>query len=307
MYKIKRILVALDLTSMDKPILTYVSAIVKGMGSQKLYFFHLTNNLEIPEEIKSKYADSKAPPDEIIQQEIEDRVAKHFDSSLSCEFQYEVRVGKSPKEIIHWSDIKIIDLIVLGRKVSMTGTGKLAARIARSSHCSVLIIPEEPPYKLDLVLVPINLENETNLPLEQALEISRNRKQPMKIIIQNIYEVHSGYHYSGKSYEEYAQVMKKNAERAMKKVIKKYDLDDYNVEYSYDLDQESDLAEMIYEVGLKKNVDMILMGSKGRTKTASLFIHSIAEEVTKYDKIIPLFIVKNKDKNLGFIEAIKRL
>jgi len=49
MYKIKRILVALDLTSMDKPILTYVSAIVKGMRSQKLYFFHLTNNLEIPE------------------------------------------------------------------------------------------------------------------------------------------------------------------------------------------------------------------------------------------------------------------
>lgn len=305
MYKIKRILVALDLSPMDEAILTYVSAIVKLMGTQKVYFFHLTNNLQVPESIKSKYADSTAPPDEIIQLEINERVSKHFDQSLPCEFQFEVRFGKSPKEIIHWSEIKVIDLIILGRKVSLKGSGRLAAKIARSSHCSVLIIPEEPPYKLDQVLVPINLENKTNLPLEQALEISR--KQPIKIIVQIIYEVPSGYHYSGKSYEEFAQVMKENAQKGMKKVIKKYDLDNYNVEYSYDLDQESDLAEMIYEVGLKKNADMILMGSKGRTKTASLLIHSIAEEVTKQDKIIPLFIVKNKKQNLGFIDALKRL
>jgi len=193
----------------------------------------------------------------------------------------------------------------MGRKLSTVGGGKLPNTVARSSHCSVLIVPENPPNQLERLLVPINADNKENPPLLAALQLVA--KADLKLLVQSIYEVPTGYHYSGKSFDEFAAIMKHNAQVKMEVVKKRYNLGQYAFQYLFSLDDEHDLAEKIYETALKENVDMILMGSQGRTKTASLVLSSIAEKVTAYDKIVPLLIVKNKEKNLGFLDALKQL
>ena len=305
MYQLKRILIGLDFSDMDAHILKYVSLLANKIQPEVVYFFAVEKKLIIPASLKEKYSGDHAPVDEILVKELQSRAEAFFEKPESCIIKFEVKIGIPHRQIREWSEIKEIDLIVMGRKVSMTGSSKLPNSITRSSHCSVLIVPENPPLQIQRLLVPINADNKENLPLLAALELVT--KADLKLLVQSIYEVPTGYHYSGKSFEEFSQIMEHNAQVKMDAVKRRYKLEGQPIEYLFSFDDEHDLAEKIYETALKENVDMILMGSKGRTKTASLVLSSIAEKVTVYDKIIPLLIVKNKAKNLGFLDALKQL
>ena len=305
MYQLKRILIGLDFSDMDAHLLKYASLLATKIQPEVVYLFAVGKKIKLPASLKQKYSGDHTPIDEILVKELESRAQDYFQKPQNTQIRYEVKVGKAHKQLREWSEIKEIDLIIMGRKVSKMGGGKLPIAITRSSHCSVLIVPENPPNQLNRLLVPVNADNKENLPLLAALELVD--KADLKLLVQSIYEVPTGYHYSGKSFSEFAAIMEHNAQTKMNVVKKRYNLDELQIEYLFSLDKDHDLAEKIYETALKENVDMILMGSKGRTKTASLVLSSIAEKVTAYDKIIPLLIVKNKEKNLGFLDALKQL
>ena len=198
------------------------------------------------------------------------RADEHFAKPENCQLKFELKVGKAHKQIREWSDIKEVDLIMVGRKVSFSGSGKLTNFITRSSHCSVLIVPENPPTKIEKLLVPINVDNNENLPILASMELLKESE--LELTIQSIYEVPTGYHYSGKSFREFSEIMEHNARTKMEVVKKRYNLEEHPIDYLFSLDDDHDLAEKIYETALKENVDLIMMGSKGRTKTASLVL-----------------------------------
>ncbi len=303
MYQLKRILIGLDFSGMDVQLLKYASVVADKIYPEVVYLFAVGKKLKLPKSLKEKYSGENTPIDEILLKELELRAKEYFITPPGCQVRFELRVGEAHKQIREWSQIKEIDLIMVGRRVSPGGNGKLASSITRASHCSVLIVPENPPGTLEGLLIPINVDNEENLPIMAVLELVK--KSQLNITVQSIYDVPTGYHYSGKSFREFAKIMEQNARNKMELVKKRYHLEDYPVSYIFSLDDDHNLAEKIYETALKENVDMILMGSKGRTKTASLVLSSIAEKVTEYDKIVPLLIVKNKQKNLGFLDALK--
>jgi len=305
MYRLKRILISLDFSGMDAHILRYASLVAGKTQPEVVYFFAVGKKIKLPESLEQKYAEDDAPIDEILIKELESRADENFVKPENCQLKFEVKVGKAHKQIREWSDIKEVDLIMVGRKTSFPGSGKLASSISRSSHCSVLIVPENPPTKMEKLLVPINVDNNENLPVLAAMELIKQTK--LELTIQSIYEVPTGYHYSGKSFREFSEIMEHNARTKMEVVKKRYNLGEHPIDYLFSLDDDHDLAEKIYETALKENVDLIMMGSKGRTKTASLVLSSIAQKVTEYDKIVPLLIVKNKQENLGFLEALKKL
>lgn len=305
MYQLKRILIGLDFSEMDAYLLEYASLFVGKIRPEKIYFFAVGKKLKLPASLDQKYSGDTRPIEEILVNELQSRARDNFEPPENCEMRFEVKIGKALQQIREWSEIKEIDLIIMGRKVSIKGSGKLPYTITRSSHCSVLIVPENPPGQLETLLVPVNVASKENLPLLVALEL--HKKANLKLLVQSIYEVPTGYHYSGKSFEEFSEIMGNNARARMDGVKKRYSMDKYPIEYLFSFDNDHDLAEKIYSTALKKNVDMILMGSRGRTKTASLVLSSIAQRVTKYDKIIPLLIAKDKVKNLGFLDALKQL
>ncbi|UII28153.1 universal stress protein [Fulvivirga maritima] len=303
MYSYKRLLVALDLTEMDETLFSYTSKLVEILGTEKVYFFHVAKSLELPQKVKEAYPDLMAPTDEALQEQIQKKVENNF--TAKCEFSVEIKEGNAEDKILRWADIKEIDLLVVGKKVNLKGRGTLTGKLAKTIHCSVLFVPEMANNSVSSVLIATDCSETSALALDQAMFFKE--KTGAQVIVQNSFEVPSGYHTSGKSYEEFTEIMRSNAYEDVVEFLYDNKVKESDVEIILSHDEEDDPADMAWKVAEEKKVDMVTIGSKGRTGLASILLGSVADKMVSYNRAIPLLIVKDKNENLNFLQALLNL
>ncbi|MCA6078483.1 universal stress protein [Fulvivirga sedimenti] len=305
LYELKRVMVGLDLTEMDDHLIAYVNHLVDLFDLDVVYFLHVAKQLKLPDRIRRKYPDIMAPIDESIENEIRKKIEEKFVNRQGTEYKIEIKEGDAIEEILHWTGIKHVDLILMGRKLDLEGSGTLALKVARVAHCSILFVPEGRKFNLEKILVSVDFSKTSALALEAAVRL--NKRTAVQIVLHNAYEVPSGYHFTGKSFEEFKNIMKQNAQEDAYEFVEKNGLQKDDVMYSFTFDDEEDPGERAYEVAKEMNVDLMMIASRGRTGLASLLLGSVAEKMIRYDSEIPLLIVKDRKENLGFFQALLRL
>jgi len=127
-----------------------------------------------------------------------------------------------------------------------------------------------------------------------------------EVILHHIYNVPSGYHKSGKSFDEFAGIMKENAEKKLDKSVKNKDLDVANSKYIFSLDANNNIARKIFEVAENEGTHLIVIGSRGRTGPASILLGSTAEKLTTYSNR-NIIIVKDKRHNMDLFDALMEI
>lgn len=73
------------------------------------------------------------------------------------------------------------------------------------------------------------------------------------------------------------------------------------------LSDDEPKSALINKYAHKAKMDLILIGSRGRTKSSAILIGSIVEKVLSMDSDIPMLVVKQKGENMGFFEALMKL
>lgn len=199
------------------------------------------------------------------------------------------------------------DLIIVGQKRTLSGGGVTTVRLARRASCNLLIVPENATPAVNKFLVPIDFSNYSKLALEQTIDFAVKTGGTAEIICQNVYNVPAGYHYTGKSFEEFAEIMRKNAQEAFQKFSKKIDPRGIKITDMYSLDVNDNLASDIYDLADKVKPDFIIIGAKGRTAAAALFLGSLAEKIVHDHMNYPLLVVRFKGKNAGLIETLREI
>jgi nucleotide-binding universal stress UspA family protein len=96
----------------------------------------------------------------------------------------------------------------------------------------------------------------------------------IEIICLNIYQLPQGYTTSGKSMQEFAEIMKKNAQKRYQHFMKQFSLDGIRIAPRFHLDTDDAFAKIIFNIGLIEDVDMIVIGSRGRTNLAAVFLEA---------------------------------
>jgi nucleotide-binding universal stress UspA family protein len=302
MYDINRVLICLDLSNLDEVLMKYTAMLDKFMKLEKIYMLHVSKDLELEEEITSKHPDLIAPLDETIEREIK-RSADAIFAGLDTEIEIEVLEGDPFEKVLRWSKVKEIDLMVMGRKEDMDGSGFFPVKMANLLLCSILFVPEIAIAKIEKILVPFDFTEFSDFALEEALFIKE--KYNAEVICQHVYEVPQGYQSTGKSYEEFAEIMRENAVKKFENHIRHldgFDLNDFEVEYT--LRKDKNLGYLVTQYANKVNVDLIIAGSRGRTPMASLLLGSVAGKLISYDNHLPLMIVKYKEGNMNLFEAL---
>lgn len=308
MIQFQRLLVALDLTEMDEILIRYVSELSQQLGIEKIYFMHVVKSLELSEEIRKKYPELLAPVDETCKKQIQTELDEYFPKDADVAYEIDVVEGNASEIILKWAKVKTVDLVVLGKKSDLKGSGVRAQKIAKLVHCPVVFVPEVLPRQLEKIVVPIDFSNDSKLALSVAKTVAE-KHDGAEIICLNVYSVPTGYHYSGKSYEEFAGIMKENAKKDYQSFIEKIkEFDTQDIRGAYVLNEGSkDIDEEIYHFALNERADAILIGSRGKTSAAHLLLGSTAEKLLHFNYQIPLFVVKDKNKNIGFLEALLRV
>ena len=303
MEPIKEILVGLDMSDLDKTLIEFAKVIARRDSVEKIHFYHRVKKQDIPEELREQFPDMIDKYIEDCTGKIRSHVEKVFRADRHIQLEYRVEEG-NVATLVNMAIEAAVDLIIIGRKKS-SGTGMLGQRLARRATVNILIVPEGSVPEVKKLLLPIDFSKYTKLALETAVDVALNQPTEVEIICQNVYYVPVGYHYTGKSYEEVAEIMRTNAEKKFNRFIQKIDTKGMNISAVYSLDVNEDLSSDIYDLADEIKPDLIVIGAKGRTAAASLLLGSMAEKlITKY-MAYPLLIVRPKGESAGLIETFR--
>ncbi|MEM9329312.1 MAG: universal stress protein [Bacteroidota bacterium] len=306
MYKFNKILVGLDQTDMDFELIDAACKMCQMSDSQEVIFMSLLRDFQLPIELLQQFPD-------ILDKAIAEREAnlrasvERYFTCPDVRIQYVVRQGQPTREIMKASEEEKVDLVILGRKNERKEGGILLSRLARRAACSLLVIPKGHKMKLDRLFVPSDFSSYSTLALEKAVELAHNIPSKPQIAIQNVYQVPSGYHYSGKTYEEFAELMQQYAKKDYQQVVSGIDFGGLEADVTYTLDREDDVLQYIHAKAMEIQADMLIIGAKGRTSATAIFIGSKAEKLIHLDSKCALLVVRPKGKTAGIREYLQEL
>jgi nucleotide-binding universal stress UspA family protein len=304
MYQIKKLIVCLDQTTMDDTLVKFATYIAKINQTKKVYFTNIIRNLQIPKEILKEFPHLIENMVEERKTQMKEVVDRNWDTELESEVTYVVKEGPLAKKVLKLAHEKSADMILVGRKVTLPGSGVGSQRLARRASCTLMIIPENSVPNIKKILVPSDFSEYSKDALEEAILISEKSGKNIEIVCQNVFTVPSGYHFTGKSYEEFAAIMQTHAEIKYKKFIKKIDTKGVNITPMYTKDEDDDPVEDIIKKAIEINANGIIIGAKGRTAATALFLGSMAERLIQLNDKIPLLVTRPKGKNAGILDYI---
>ncbi len=302
-----RILVGLDLTEMDFILLRFMHHFMRIYPHIKdLYFIHVEKDLEQASIKEEGTLKGNIPIDEQFKMRMREEVEKYYRNDLSLNVRYKIVEGDPLKQLLHWSRIKHIDLIVAGKKVQQKGRGIVMQKLARKSDCSILFVPENYKPRFRKILIPVDFTKRTDNVFETACMI-RNQLPHSKFICQHVVEVPSGYTRIGKTYEEFAEIMTGHARNKWKKYIEEHDIKCLDVQPEFISIENGSVAKSIIDFAHAQNIDMIMMGSKRQTNVSAFILGSVGEDLVNRDKDILLLLVKHQNKPYDFFKAMQKV
>ncbi|WP_020531311.1 universal stress protein [Flexithrix dorotheae] len=296
-------LVGLDLTEMDDHVISFVAMISEILPLERVFFMYVAKELELPKEVLEKYPALLAPLDESIQMDLKQKVDKYFKDS-KVETECLVKDGEPIDKILKLAKVKHVDLIVMGRKKSLKGSGIVSSRIARKCPSSLLLVPENSSQPIKKVLIPVDFSRHAALSIKQGVRFVKNAFNDIELV--HIYAVPTGYSKVGKSYQEFAKIIKGHAMNKCANFLRENGFPS-DIKCNYILEAHSNKGVLLHNHAVDANTDLIVIGSRGRTRASSILIGSCAEKLVFHDSDIPVLIVKNQGENMDFLKAILRI
>lgn len=284
----------------DEVLVKYASLISRMETTEHVDFLYITRSIDVPDSIQQEFPDLNDTVDEVAQKHLDDLVETHFHGPETAHIYKNVVEGKDLDELLKRVPQHHIDLIIMRTRQDENESLLIAQKLVRKAPCSILVVPEKTELDVHSILVPIDFSDYSQNATEVALKCMKSCKL-QKVFATHIYNVPTGYHKTGKTYEEFAEIMEQNARK---------DYEDFEILFE-DFPCQPE-ARFVLEKNLVKGIiagleetgaNMIMIGSRGRSASSALLFGSLTE--TLLDEIdIPLLAVKEKSSGLSFFEAL---
>ncbi|WP_281614589.1 universal stress protein [Flammeovirga sp. SubArs3] len=302
----KRIIVALDGSSKDEPLLKHAHEYIQKNLSEKIYFIHVQESLELPDDVVSKYPDMLSPLDESIKTTMNNLIHEHIPNIENFDYDLIIEEGNPAETIIKVTKRKQADLIIIGTKSIAARTGAVARKVASFSPCSVLFAPDLIKTTQPKILLPLDFSESSKDCLNQIEEMASLIDTTFVKAI-NCYKVPTGYSTTGKSYEEVAKVLEEVSQKKLDHFVAKTKKPELVETKAILMKDGQSVAETIYETAKKEEANIIVIGSKTRTWMASMLLSSTAEDLLASDIGLPILIYKSKGKTEDIFALFDRI
>jgi nucleotide-binding universal stress UspA family protein len=299
----RSVLVALDLTEMDDALIRYAQLLSQVLPLERLFFVHVSQDLELPTELLQEYPGLLEPRDESIRADLQQKV-DHYFTGTALDVQCLVEEGNAIEKVLKICKIKNVDLIVMGRKKSLRGSGIVSSKIARRCPCSLLLVTQDFRSDYKKVLVPVDFSAHAAQAMQRARELSS--ASSTELLMLHVFRVPAGYSRIGKSYEEFKQIMESHALRDGRRFLAKYNFPP-DTTCAYVATDDGKAAELTYAFAEENEVDLMVVGSRGRTAAAAVLLGSMAEKIVYRDSKVPVLIVKSKGENMKLLNALMKI
>ncbi|RLD24957.1 MAG: hypothetical protein DRI71_01000 [Bacteroidetes bacterium] len=304
MYKFKRLLICLDQSDMDDTLIKAAAEYATFGRADNMYFVTVVKSLQVPAAINKQYPDVFVPLDEGIEKEMNKRIENAF-SDITCDCHFDVLEGDPTHQIIRWAQVKDIDLIIMGKKQYHIGKGITSRNIVNIVHCSVLFVTANSKIEPKTILLPTDFSKASHLAFQKAVKIASLVNATLTCL--HTYEVPTGFHATGKTYDEFAEIILHHSKEDFKEFIQEEDITMPDIKVEYLLDKHGHPNKIVGDYAQSHRFDLVVIGSKGRTALSSVLLGSVAAKLVDADFEVPILVIKSKEANLKLIDAILRL
>ncbi len=191
-------------------------------------------------------------------------------------------------EICNFAEREQIDLVIIGRKgltrLNRAVMGSVTARVIGCSPVDILVVPSDSVVKWNKILLATDGSKCSEAAKDTALEIASGHRSELKVV--SVVDV------PDEAYAEAPNAIEKLGERAraIGEAVRAR-----SEEYHIDADvfvREGEAHKVIVDIAKKENVDLICMGSHGRTGIGRFIMGSVTEKVIS-SAACPVLIVKS--------------
>ena len=300
MYPYRRMIVGVNLNENDAALIREAGMLSGITESEKILYIHVLEGQEIPDKIKNQYPQLISPFRELAEEKIKKAVIEN--SEKKSDYECRIKEGRPVKALLEEIRSYDADIVVIGRNYSSKRSNKkIAENIARKAPCSVYVVPSEYASKeIKHIMVASDGSAHSKSALEEAVKLASALKLK-SVSCLNVYHVPMGFHSTGKSYEEFAEIMHENAKIEFQEMIQDFSSSGIEIRPVYVLNDH--IEKGILDSIEKEKADMLIVGARGRSTGSSVLLGSVTEHLIGQVKI-PLLAVKNKSAGIDFFDAL---
>lgn len=304
MHHMEHILVCLDLTDMDNFLIRYCNFWAEKFKPKSITFLHVIRTYDIPKEFVSAYPHLDQPLPEILKEEMKDNVDQFFEKPDDVEVKTIVKEGTTTENIVQYTRKNNISLIIMGKKISYQGRGRIIRKVMSIAPASVLLISETSQPKLDRILVRMDFSKMSNIALKTAQYIKEHAGS--EIFCHHAYKLPLKYFpkQPPDKDEKLLREVQTHTNKEFSKFLKRYEIEKNDLSCTSSVDIENEEADILYTQALTIGADMILIGMKIKSELADIIIDSASEKLAESDKNIKVLVVKDRKQTMSFLKAL---
>lgn len=186
------------------------------------------------------------------------------------------------------------DLVMVGHGAGHSGRRALARRLAMQAPCSVWMVPDGSTASISRILAPIDFSPHSADTMQTALSLARASGAACV-------PLHVYFNEAVATYEEYEEVLRGEERAAYDQFIAP--LDSRGVALTPMFEEAANAAHAIERVAQREAADLIIMGTRGRSRSASILLGSVTEQ-TLIETRLPLLAVKHFGARMSVLEAL---
>jgi nucleotide-binding universal stress UspA family protein len=233
---------------------------------------------------------------------MQELVNQYFNGLQTTRVTFKACEGSVLGELIFLTKKEDIDLLIVGQYKDGNGSpDTLPEKLARKAFCSVLIAPETATAKIDKVLVAVDFSDHSLNALDVGSAFAKAAQLDHMHIL-NTYRVPKGYYKTGKTYEEFADIMLENSKGKLNRLLPRVDLKSVGIRPFFR--KHDNVVRGINQFSDEIKADLVVVGARGRSgDIAAILLGSVTEGLVR-NLNRPLLAVKEKGAGLNILEAL---
>ena len=288
MQRFKHLMVCLTRSESDFGLIRYAAMLARLDTAMEVRFVHV---------LPAPQAGSPARDHDRALQELERAVGEAFlnvpdNVKLYCD----VLKGPLSDRLLGFAAEQEVDLMLLGHRPDHPpGRGSLVRRLAMQAPCSVWIVPHGSPLSLKRILVPVDFSEHAADAMRVAASMARLCGKAECLAL-HVYSNEAVL-----TYEEDDPVLLGQKEQAFEQFIAPIDC--RGVEVTPIFAEGTNVAHAIHRVAQQQNVDLKVVATRGRSRSATILLGSVTEGVI-IEARTPVLVVKHFGARLGVLQIL---
>ncbi|MEK7254809.1 MAG: universal stress protein, partial [Bacteroidota bacterium] len=294
MKTINSIVVALDLSDMDEPLLRFADFFAGHFAAKEVHFMHVIPEFVLPDSSVDVVHSIVSPGfhlDEKIEKKMKAEIKATFENRHKAKVKIEVEEGVPFQTLVEKTDETGAELLLLGKKKVEESSGIIPRMVARKVKGAVCFVSEnsEPIFKN--LLVPVDFSAYSVKALQAALDLRGNRKG-VKITALHIVDYPPTALYLTRNYGMLAHDWRDRVKEHYDHFLSKHQLSPAPFEPIFLQNDYFNIAQHIVEYAANNGVDCIVAGAKGHSALDDLFLGSVTEKLVTLEDEIPVVVVR---------------